>query len=167
MRRLIAIVLAATIVAATPAALPAAVRAPRQEGTGSIQGVAHDAQRQILANHTVQVRNVQTGQLVGTGTTNQAGSFSFAGLQPGNYVVEIINAAGQIVGATAPIPVAAGTVAAVTVTASAAGALAAAGGAGFGIFGLSTAASAAIIGGVAVGITAGVVATTNNASPSK
>ncbi len=167
--RFTAIVLSVTVGAALPTAAWGSDKGTRQEPpvTGSVQGLARNAQQQTLANHTVQIRNVQTGQLVGSGTTNQAGVFSFAGLQPGNYVVEIVNAAAEIVGATAPIPVAAGAVAAVTVTASAAGALAAAGGAGFGIFGLGTAASAAVIGGVAVGITAGVVATTNNASPSK
>jgi hypothetical protein len=115
----------------------------------------------------VQIRNVQTGQLVATGTTDGSGQFTFAGLAPGSYVVEIVNASGAIVGTTAPIAVAAGTTATVAVTASAAGALAASGGAGFGIFGLSTAASAAVIGGVAVGITAGVIATRDDASPSR
>lgn len=168
MRRAFAVVLsAAMIVAALPVTTTAAVRGARQEGTGTVQGVARNAQQQTLSDHTVQIRNVQTGQLAGSGTTNGAGQFTFAGLQPGNYVVEIVNAAGEIIGTTAPISVAAGTVAAVTVTASAAGALAAAGGAGFGIFGLGTAASAAIIGGVAVGITAGVIAANNPASPSR
>ncbi len=160
---------ALTCLAVAVSAIPvgAARVVPRQDQTGGVQGVARNAQQQTLANHTVQIRNVQTGQLAGTGTTSASGQFTFTGLNPGNYVVEIVNAAGQIVGATAPISVAAGTMATVAVTASAAGALAAAGGAGFGIFGLGSAASAAIIGGVAVGLTAGVVATTNNASPSR
>jgi hypothetical protein len=132
------------------------VPAGGQEATGGVQGTARDAQQQTLANYTVQVRNVQTGDLVGSGTTNASGQFTFSGLTPGSYVVEIVNAAGEIIGTTAPIAVAAGTMASVTVTASAAGALAAAGGGGFGIFGLGTAASAAIIGGVAVGVTAGI-----------
>jgi hypothetical protein len=131
--------------------------AGQETPTGGVQGVARDAQQQTLASHTVQVRNVQTGQLVGSGTTNAGGQFTFSGLTPGNCVVEIVNAAGQIIGTTAPIAVAAGTMASVTVTASAAGALAASSGAGFGIFGMGTAASAALIGGVAVGVTAGVV----------
>lgn len=157
---------AATCVAMVVSAIPVGA-AVRQDATGGVQGVARDAQQQALSNHTVQVRNVQTGQLVGSGTTNASGQFTFSGLTPGNYVIEIVNAAGEIIGTTAPISVAAGTMATVAVTASAAGALAAAGGAGFGIFGLGTAASAAIIGGVAVGITAGVVAAKDDASPSR
>lgn len=161
MRGVPAVVLSAALLLTAFPAATAAEREGRQQGTGSIQGTARGAQQQTLANHTVQIRNVQTGQLAGTGTTNGAGEFMVSGLQPGNYVVEIVNAAGEIVGTSAPISVAVGTVATVTVTASAAGALAAASGAGFGIFGFGTAASAAIIGGVAVGTTAAIVARDN------
>lgn len=153
MRKVFALLVSvAMIVAAVPAGA-----AVRQDAPGGVQGTARDAQQQALSNHTVQIRNVQTGQLAASGTTNAAGQFTFSGLTPGSYVVEVVNAAGEIIGTTAPFSVAAGTMATVAVTASAAGALAAAGGAGFGIFGLGTAASAAIIGGVAVGVTAGVV----------
>ena len=159
MRKLFALVLsAAMIFGAVPIG---AAGAARQGQTGTIEGTARDAQQQPLANYTVQLRNVQTGQLVSTGTTSQAGQFTFTSIPPGSYVVEIVNAAGEIIGTTAPIAVAAGTVATVTVMASAAGAMAAAGGAGFGIFGLGTAASAALIGGVAVGTTA-LIATRGN-----
>lgn len=161
MRGALALLIGATVVAAFPAATLAAPVGAQQQATGSIQGTARSAQQQTLANHTVQIRNVQTGQLVASGTTDAAGQFTFAGLQPGSYVVEIVNASGAIIGTTAPIAVAAGTMAAVTVTASAAGALAAAGGAGFSLFGLGTAASAAIIGGVAVGTTAAIVTRDN------
>ncbi len=163
MRRALAVVLSTALaIAAFPMAGAAAVRGAQQEGTGAVQGTARDAQQQTLANHTVQIRNVQTGQLAATGTTNASGQFTLAGLQPGTYVVEIVSASGEIIGSTAPISVAAGMMASVTVTASAAGALAAAGGAGFGIFGLGTAASAAIVGGVAVGVTAGVITARDN-----
>lgn len=146
--------LTAALIVALLAAVPAGVFA--QTPTGGIQGVARDAQQQTLANHTVQVRNVQTGQLAGTGTTNAAGQFTFAGLDPGSYVVEVVNDDGDIVGTTVPIVVAAGTMATVTVTASAAGALAAAGGNGFSLFGMGPYASAAVIGAAAVGVTVGV-----------
>lgn len=152
MRKTLATFLSVTMVLG---ALPVAAAA-RQQQTGGVQGVARDAQQKTLSNHTVQLRNVQTGQLVGTGKTDAAGQFTFASLPPGSYMVEIVNAAGEIIGASAPIAVAAGTTASITVTASAAGALAASKGAGFGIFGLGTAASAAIIGGAAVGVTAAI-----------
>ena len=41
------------------------------------------------------MRNANTGELTGSTTSNQAGQFSFAGLQPGNYVVEIVDAGGK------------------------------------------------------------------------
>ena len=164
MRRLSAVVLSvAMIVAAIPAPAAAAARAQQP---GGIQGIARDAQQQPLGNVTVQIRNVATGQLSATGTTNAAGQFVFSGLTPGNYVVEVVNAAGQIIGTSAPLTVAAGAIATVTVTASAAAAAAAAAG-GFSLFGLGTAASAAIIGAAAVGITVGVVQATKTASPSR
>jgi hypothetical protein len=165
MRKILSVV---TVVAMVGSALPVSLGAAvRQDATGGVQGTARSAQQQPLAGHTVQIRNVQSGQLAATGTTDASGQFQFAGLAPGSYVVEIVNASGAIIGTTAPIAVAAGSTATVSVTASAAGALAASQGAGFSIFGLGTAASAAIIGGVAVGITAGVIAVKDDASPSR
>ena len=107
---------------------PLAAQAPA--GTGAITGTAQSADGQTLPNYTVQVRNLQTGQLAGTTTSNAAGSFSFAGLNPGNYIVEVVNELGAIVGSSAPIGVAAGSTIAVTVSATAAAAIAAAGATG-------------------------------------
>lgn len=165
MRKILsAVTCLALVVSAIPAA--AARVAPRQDQTGGVQGVARNAQQQTLANHTVQIRNIQTGQLTASGTTNSLGQFTFAGLNPGNYIVEIVNAAGNIIG-TAPVAVAAGTVATVTVSATAIGALAAAGAGGFSVLGLGTAASAAVVGALAVGVTAAVVSARVDASPSR
>jgi hypothetical protein len=87
---------------------------------GSISGAARNASGRVLARTTVQLRNVTTGQLAGTSTSNGAGTFTFAGLQPATYVVEVVNAAGAIIGTSTPIAVAAGAVViGVGVTASA------------------------------------------------
>lgn len=157
MRRLFALVLTAALIAA---AIPAPIHAAARQQPGSLQGIARNAQQQPLGNMKVQIRNVATGQLAGTGTTNAAGQFSFAGLNPGDYVVEVVNAAGQIVATAAPVSVAAGTVATVTVTASAAAPAAAAAG---GLFGLGTAGTVLGIAGAAaaIGITAMVVTKDN------
>ncbi|HSL23489.1 MAG TPA: carboxypeptidase-like regulatory domain-containing protein [Vicinamibacterales bacterium] len=169
MRRSLAAVVALALVATLPVPSAAAIAAPRvrKESTGSVEGIARDAQRQPLARHTVQIRDVQTGQLAGTGTTSSAGQFTFSGIAPGSYVVEVLNAAGQMVGTSAAFRVAAGTVAMVTVTASPMGALRRAGGLGFGLFGLGSAATAAILAGATVGIVVGVIATRDEASPSR
>ena len=87
----------------------------------SLAGTATSSTGQTVANATVQLRNLATGQLAGTTTSNAAGAFGFTGLQAGNYVVEVVNAAGQIVGTSASVSVAAGAaITGVTVTASAA-----------------------------------------------
>jgi hypothetical protein len=72
-----------------------------------------------MSNTVVQLRNLATGQLAGSTTSNVAGQFSFIGLNPGNYAVEVVNAAGQIVGTSASVAVSAGAaVTGVSVTAS-------------------------------------------------
>src|SRR5437867_288210 len=73
----------------------------------SIAGTARSTAGQTVANVTVQLRNLATGQLTGKTTSSATGSFGFTGLAAGNYSVEIVNAAGQLIGTTAAIPVAA------------------------------------------------------------
>jgi hypothetical protein len=86
-----------------------------------------------VTNTVVQLRNLATGQLAGSTTSNVAGQFSFIGLNPGNYAVEVVNAAGQIVGTSASVAVSSGAaVTGVSVTASAAVAATAGVGAGAG-----------------------------------
>ena len=105
---------------------------------------------QTAANVAVQLRNLATGQLAGTTTTSVTGSFGFAGLAAGNYSVEIVNAAGQIIGTSAAIPVTAGAVVTgVTVTGSAAAAMTA-----------GASAAAAGTTGASSGITTAVLVTT-------
>jgi hypothetical protein len=129
-----------------------------QQGA-SVTGVAQGADKAPLRNYTVQVRNANTGQLAGTTTSNQAGQFSFASLQPGNYVVEIVDAAGKVVGLSPSISVAAGATVTVTVSATAAGAIAAAAGGGFSLLGLGPLASVAVAGAASAAAVTAVVAT--------
>jgi hypothetical protein len=164
-RRMMAVATSLTVFLMTAQVSPFA-----QAGTGTISGTATNQNGQALANTTAQLRDVTTKQLVGTTITNAQGGFAFVGLNPGQFVVEIIGPNGAIVGTTAPITLAAGAMAVtgVAVTATALGAIAggaaAAGGVGS-FFGTT----AGIITGVAIagGITAGVLAATNDASPSR
>ncbi len=181
MRRIVAIALSSTLMLqVAPLTAAPAMRAARAGGvqaaeTGAINGVAQNSAGRTLSNYTVQLRNLQTGQLSGVTTSNAAGSFSFAGLSPANYVVEVVNQAGAIVGSSAAIPVAAGATVSVTVSATAAAAIAgaAAGGAAAG-----GAAAAGAAGGISTAVVittiaaaagiAGVVAVArHNASPSR
>jgi hypothetical protein len=173
MRKTFAVVLMlAVAVAAIPARLFAAVKAgPRQQSgqqTGTLNGKAESSSKATLPNYSVQVRNASNGTLAGTTTSSQTGMFTFSGLLPGNYVVEIVDVAGKVVGLSPSIAVGAGATVSVTVTASAVGAIAAAAGGGFGLLGLGTAASVAVVGaaGAATAVVA-VQATNGNASPSR
>lgn len=136
--------------------------------TGSIQGNAKDDNDKALTGVKVQLRNVDTGALAGTTTSGANGAFSFTGLNPGNYIIEIVDSAGRIIGASASMSVAAGAaITGVTVAATAAGAVAAAAAAGgLGAF-FTTTGGILVLAGVGAGITAGVIAATRDASPSR
>src|SRR5439155_17139087 len=81
------------------AAAPKAAQPP----TGSIAGTASSTTGEVLPNVTVQLRDLATGQVVGTQTTNDKGEYTFSNLAPGNYAVEALNPAGQVIGTSASI----------------------------------------------------------------
>jgi hypothetical protein len=179
MKKLLASALCVALsMSAAPVGLIASARIVAQ--AGAISGVA-TVDGKPLANVTVRVRNVNTGQLVGNTTANAQGQFSFAGLGPGNFVVETVSANGTIIGTSAAINL---TTAAMVVTNVAVGtsaaALAAAGGVGTGMaaggavaggaaaggFGLSATAIALTAVGASLGV-AGIVIANNDSSPSQ
>jgi Carboxypeptidase regulatory-like domain len=137
-----------------------------QAATGTISGSARSASGQAMPNATVRLRNVQTGQLAGSTTSGAGGEFSFAALNPGTYVVEVVNAVGEVVGTSAVISLTPTALAAtgVTVTASAVEFLAEAGGGSFFASTLGIVAIAAVGAGVVGAI---VVANKDDASPSR
>lgn len=148
--------------------LALAVAADAGQGTGRISGVARDAQSQVLANVKVQLRNVDTGQLVATSRAGADGRFEFSGLAPANYVVEIVNDDGKIVGLSPSTALAAGgVITGLSVAATAAGALAGAAAAGgVGSFFASTG-GILLLAGIGVAGTAAVISITQDASASK
>ena len=113
MRRFIAVVLALLLVfASTPRTSAAA------KSTGTITGVARSTAGQPLGGHSVRVRSVRTGDVVATATTSANGSFVVPNLDPGSYVVEIVDTAGRIVGTSAIATVVEGSIASLMVTAA-------------------------------------------------
>jgi len=172
-RVLVMALVTAMMVPALPlnAAGPAPSRIRAQDQTGGIAGNTTSSTGQALPNYTVQLRNLQTGQLVGSTTSNATGSFTFTGLAPTTYVVEVVDSTGAIVGSSSAIPVVAGQTVTITVSATAAaagaGAGAAAGAGGATSAGLSAPAIIAIIaaaGGVAAAVA---VAVNGESSPSR
>lgn len=129
-----------------------------------------------LPNTTVRLRNVDNGRLVGNTTSTPTGQFSFSGLTPGNYVIEMVSVDGTIIGTSVNIPLTATTMAITNVTVGvSAAALGATGAAAAGAVGTAAGAggaglSATLIAVSAVGVTLGttaIVAVANDASPSR
>jgi hypothetical protein len=170
MRRIVAIALSSSLLLqVAPLMAAPALHGTRTGGvqdveTGAIKGVAQNSAGHTLPNYTVQLRNLQTGQLSGVTTSNAAGSFSFAGLSPASYVVEVVNQAGVIVGSSAAIPVAAGATASVAVSTTAAAIAGAAAGGTAG--GISTAVVVTTV-AVAAGVVGVVAVVRHKASPSQ
>lgn len=163
MRRVISVFLVLAF-AAFVSPIPVVVA---QTGTGNVNGVAADASKNPLANHTVRLRNLANGQITSVTQSSATGTFSFTGITPGNFVIEIVNAAGNVIATSSSIAVTAGTTAAITVTASAITSLAAASGA-TGLAALFSGTSLVVV--TAAGLAAvaiGVVATQDDASPSR
>ena len=166
MRKAVAIVLiSAVAVLGAPIGVRAAAADQNPPHTGSVQGVAKNAQQQPMPSARVQLRT-SNGPLAATGTTNAAGEFSFAGLNPGTYVIEVLNEAGAIVG-TATVGITAGAVATVSLSASALGAIGLAASGGAGLFGLGTIGTVAVLGAAGAATIGTIVATKTDASPSR
>ena len=157
--------IALTIVAI---ALGMAIVVDAAQGTGKISGIARDAQSQVLAGVKVQLRNVDTGQLVATTKAGPDGAFEFTGLNPGNYIAEIVDNSGKIIGLSASTALAAGgAITGLIVSASAAGAAAGAAAAGGAAAFFSSTGGILLLVGIGAGVTAGIVAATNDASGSR
>ena len=71
---------------ATPTMLPGT---PESAFT-TIQGNALTATNGQLANSIVRLRDARLGRIVDTQVTDQSGLFAFHGIDPGNYVVELV-----------------------------------------------------------------------------
>jgi hypothetical protein len=152
MRRLLAVVLAFVLVfAGTPLTSVAA------QSTGTITGATKTTAGQPLGGHVVRVRSVRTANVVATSTTSAAGNFVLSNIDPGSYVVEVVDAAGRLVGASAIATVVAGGTASLNVTVASTQLV---GGASGALIALLVAAGAAATAGVIV------AATGNEASPS-
>lgn len=120
-----------------------------------------------IANVTVRARDLVNGQIGGSTSTAAAGQFAVS-VNPGSYILEVVDAGGQIIGTGPFVSAAAGTAVAstITVTSGAMSALASTGGL---LSTLTTAAAksvtyAAAAAGVAGVVTPGDVVT---ASPSR
>ena len=142
-------------------ALGAAVSAgPAPQASGKVGGTVRDAQGQPLPNAKLQLRNVDTGQVVARARAAGNAAYEFTAVPPGHYIVEIVDDADRVIGLSAASAVTAGR--AVTGLIAPLPATTAAGGAFF-----ASTAGILLLVGLGAGVTAGVIAATNDASPSR
>jgi hypothetical protein len=79
-----------------------ALQVPRV-GLSSIPGTAVNWTNTPLVNAPLRLRDARYGRIVGSAVSDRFGAFEFRGLQPGSYVVELMNASMEVVLATSPI----------------------------------------------------------------
>lgn len=165
MRRILSLVLVLSVAAVS---LPSYVSAQAQ--TPALKGTAYSTSLKPLPNVRVQIRSIYTGEVLHSTVSNDRGEFAFGGLSlRDGYIVELIDSSGRIVGMTAPFGLQAGTTLNVSVVdvASSSGTVAAAESAGFSVFGLGPTASLAVLGAAGAAAVTAVVATRQDASPSR
>jgi len=134
---------------------------------GTMTGVARGKYLQSVSGVNVQLRNLNTGDVAGVTVTTDAGTFTFAALPAGNYIVEVVDAAGKILGTGAPVSLAAGGTATTSVIALGFGATTAASASGFSFLGMGPMTTMTVLGAASAASVTAVVATRPNASPSR
>ena len=91
--------------AQTPVAVTATKLLPgtRVGVLSSIQGNALSSSNGALADTVVRLRDARMGRIVSTVVSDKQGTFAFRGLDPGNYVVEVMSPANNAVLASSPM----------------------------------------------------------------
>jgi len=147
--------------------LAAASSTLEAQSGGTMTGVARGNHLQSLASVNVQLRNLDTGAVVGTTMTTEAGTFTFPALPAGKYIAEVVDAAGKVLGVGAPVSLPAGGTASTSVIALAFGTTAASTASGFSFLGMGPVTTMTILGAAATASVSAVVATRPDASPSR
>jgi hypothetical protein len=130
--------------------------------------MVRDAQGQALPNARRQLRNVGIGYAVASTRAGADATYQFTGVLPGNYVVEIVDDAGRVLGLRVASSMQAnaaltGLSVSLNSTGGVAGSAAAG---GLGAF-LASTGGILLPAGLGAGVAAGIVAVTPDASPSR
>ncbi len=110
MRRLIALSLACALVVLGVPTVSFAAGAQAQAATGRVTGTAQNSAGSPIANGTVRLRSMTNGDVVATSKTAVNGAYSFSGVQPGNYLIELVDANGAVIATSMPVSMEAGSV---------------------------------------------------------
>lgn len=98
LRRILSLALTVAIVLSAVPVSAVGTSPGRIAGTATTQSGAH------FAGQIARLRNLDIGHVADVTTTTMTGSFSFSGVSTGNYVVELM-ANGAVVGTSTPIAV--------------------------------------------------------------
>lgn len=69
----------------------------RAQDPGSIAGTAKKEARKPFTDYTVRARNVAQGSIAATVKLDTEGNFTMSGINPANYLVELLDAKGKVV----------------------------------------------------------------------
>lgn len=108
------ILIALIAVMATPAAagqLPSVVHGTRVNVLTVVQGNALTSTNAALPNALIRLRNARTGQIVGVTRADRSGLFTFRPVDPGSYIVELVDDNNHVLAASEILNVNAGDVA--------------------------------------------------------
>lgn len=67
------------------------------QGAGNISGTAKNEAKKPYTDYSVRARHVQLGTIAATIPLDPQGNFSLAGVDPANYLVELVDAKGKVV----------------------------------------------------------------------
>jgi hypothetical protein len=142
---------------------------PAAPAGSTVSGSALRTDFKPLPAATVRLRQFDSnGAVLASATTGPSGEFAFSGVPPGNYLLELVDFSGKLVGMAPPFVVAGEGPVAVSVIASGLGVTpASAAGGGFSLFGLGPTTSLAVLGAAGAAAVTAVVATQSDASPSR
>ena len=103
-RQTVAVALAMTF--ATGLIMQPGLRAGAAQEAGTIAGTAKKEARKPFPEYSVRARNVQQGVIAATVQLDPSGNFTLAGVDPANYLVELLDAKGKVVCTEGPFDLA-------------------------------------------------------------
>lgn len=136
------------------------------QSAGAVTGTARTSTGQPVANAPVEIRDADTGEVVGKTVTDQTGAFTSTGLRPGNYVAEVLDGTGKLQGVSMPFTLAPGASATTSVM-TIGSLIGSTAGGGFGLFGMGPVTTMTVLGAAAAASVTAVVTTRPDASPSR
>jgi hypothetical protein len=107
MQKLTAPALFLTIVLFSSSSAPLVAR-QGEAALGQISGIASAEGGGALPNAMAQLRDLDTGEVIGTATTNADGQFVFVVTKPGRFAVEILNPNGTVASVSSAITLSVG-----------------------------------------------------------